>query len=128
MASDIKVMCTDCNGSFKMPYILLGTTVECPSCGKRSLPNVVPGILFPNTGYQLTFKDFRQLLTKPECKARMGSYLEDWYGYEIMLDSEPSCVVDERRKQVDLLELHLSIQKNPVKQQMVYRVAMALWR
>ena len=128
MKPEVEVLCPACGTRIDVPYILLGTVTSCPSCGKRVVARVSTGTTYPSTGYQITFADFQQLVTNKAYKASAGDLLFEWYGYRIVGSGDSSSVLSREGENVDLIKLHRQIQGDSVKQSVLYRVAMALWR
>lgn len=78
-------------------------------------------------GYQITFDEFRQLISYPYYQPPIAALLRDWYGYEIV-GSEDKAVVRDASGVVDLKTLFEAIQADPQKQYYLYQSAQTLWR
>lgn len=110
------------------PYVLLGAAADCASCGERTIPRVPPGATRPVTRYEITFDDFRRLLSDPYCRPSVAPLLRRWFGYELEGSGDTARVRGGDGREVDPLSLHLSIQGDDDKQSALYRTAMTLWR
>lgn len=80
------------------------------------------------SGYALTLPKFRQLIGDPYCQPTTARLLDDWFGYEIKGERGRAKVLDGAGREVDLAELHRTIQADPEMQGELYRAAMTLWR
>jgi hypothetical protein len=126
----VQTICGNCGAARETPYVLLGAAAECAACGERAVPRVPAGATYPRTGYELTFADFRRLVSDPGYNTSVAPLLRRWFGYEL----EATGGGDEARvracdgREVDLLSLHLGIQGDAERQSALYRTAMTLWR
>jgi hypothetical protein len=89
---------------------------------------VPEGSVFPDTGWELTFDDFIQLIQGDSSRATIGPLLKQRFGYRVAGKGKASRVVDAKRALVDLLSLHLQIQRDKPLQRDLYQAAMSLWR
>jgi len=80
------------------------------------------------TGYEISFQDFRRLVSDPSCQPVIAPLLRDWYGYEIAGHGPETVVRSQNGDRVGLLVLHHKIQIDPSKQRTIYDRAMDLWR
>lgn len=80
------------------------------------------------TGYELTLADFRGLIGDPYCQPTTARLLDDWFGYQIKGERGRARVLDGVGRDVNLAELHRTIQADPELQGELYRAAMTLWR
>ena len=80
------------------------------------------------TGYEVTLPDFRRLIGDPYCQPTTARLLDEWFGYEIKGEGGRAKVLDGARREVNLAELHRTIQADPEMQAELYRAAMTLWR
>lgn len=126
--ASIQACCPACGGMVEIPYILLGAPIVCPSCGKTAVPEVPVGTVYPRTEYEITFRDFQQLLSNSSYRPSIGELLVRWFDYEVRVKGETAVVRSRRGQAVDLLELHPQIQEDSAKQHAIYKTAMAFWR
>jgi hypothetical protein len=89
--------------------------------GRRPDPEV-------RTGYELTFEDFRRLVSKTYSQPSIAPLLKDWYGYEITGEEGTTVIRSADGKTVTLRALYSQIQRDPMKQRRIYNRAMDLWR
>lgn len=122
----IRVICPRCHIGVDVPYILIGAAISCPSCGKDVVPEMAPGTAYPDTGYQITFADFKQLLKDHRFRRSIATLLSQWYGYEIAADGESISLRSSEGDNIDLLWLHRRIQSESDKQHALYQTAMAI--
>jgi hypothetical protein len=111
-----------------MPYILLGMAVVCHECGERTIPQALAGARPPDTGYEITFSDFHQLLSYPGYRPSIAPLLLKWFGYELEPLGDTVRIRSRDGIEVDELTLHRRIQSDEPKQSALYRAAMTLWR
>jgi hypothetical protein len=125
----VQTICGNCGAARETLYVLLGAAAECASCGTRAVPRVPAGATYPRIRYELTFADFRRLVSDTDYSPSVAPLLRRWFGYEL----EASAGGDARVREgdgrgVDLLSLHLCIQGDAERQSALYRTAMTLWR
>jgi hypothetical protein len=80
------------------------------------------------SGYEITFEDFRSLVSEPSSQPVVALLLKDWYGYEIDGQGRGTVVRSPDGQAVPLRLLHSRIQLDPAKQRSIYGRAMDLWR
>lgn len=124
----VHTVCRNCGAGFDTPYVLLGAAAECPTCGGRTTPRVPDGASRPEIRYELTFADFRRLLSDAYCQPSVAPLLRRWFGYELEASGDAVRVRSRDGAEVDPLSLHLSIQGDEDRQSALYRAAMTLWR
>ncbi|NOY21995.1 MAG: hypothetical protein GXO70_00600 [Acidobacteria bacterium] len=124
----VPVKCPKCGEIFEIPYILIGAQQCCCSCGEKVVCDILVGTLYPETGFEMTFADFQQLLAGKDTRRLMSTLLRDWYSYEIEEQDDTVCVRSMAHENVDLLKVHLRIQADPEKRKRVYEMAMSNWR
>jgi len=90
--------------------------------GRRPDPDIPP------TGYEVSFEDFRRLVSDPYCQPVIAPLLREWYGYEITGQGQETVIRSADGRGVGLRHLHNLIQIDPPKQRTVYNRAMDLWR
>jgi hypothetical protein len=78
------------------------------------------------TGYQVTFDDFRRLISGPDSRQIMAPLLEAWFSYRIA--GKAGTVYSSTGEPVDLRALHDEIQSDPRKQYDLYQSATDFWR
>lgn len=128
MNPSIHFPCPECSETIAVPYVLLGVPRSCSFCGQTVVPKVPVGAAYPTTRFELTFLDFEQLIRANDRKHEIGRLLARWFDYEILGVGDASKVRSREGEEVDIVELHQIIQKDPEKQRQVYGVAMDLWR
>jgi hypothetical protein len=125
---NIQVACPRCGKPGVVAYRRLGLVTDCAGCGRKTIPLVPLGTSFPDTGRELTFEDFCQLLAQDTRAAGIRRLLGEWFGYRVRRQGGTCRIVDGARAPVDLQALHLRIQDDKTKQRELYNIAMALWR
>ena len=128
MSAIVSVECTECGYVSRTEYRLLGCVMACSRCHREFLPRVPEGSVLPDTGWELTFGDFIQLVQSDSSRATIGPLLKQWFGYRIAGKGKASRVADTKKALVDLLSLHLEIQRDEPRQHDLYQAAMSLWR
>ena len=128
MSVIIDVICPQCKASMELPYVLLGSSFSCCTCGKNVIPKVRQGAVLPNTGYELKFSDFLQLINYKPYRSTMADLLRKWCGYRITVKGDLPQILSSDGDNIPLVALHQRIQADPEKQLALYRSAMALWR
>ncbi len=124
MRPNAETVCPICHSTIYVSYVLLGAISSCPFCDERIVPRVPIGTGYPKTGFQITFRDFQLLVSSGD----VADLLLEWYGYTAIDNGYAWFVKSPKGNKIDLVELHLRIQKDPVKQKSLYRAAMAVWR
>ena len=124
----LHTVCQSCGAALDTPYVLLGAPAECSSCGRRTIPQVPPGTTRPETRYEITFADFRRLISDADCRPSVAPLLRRWFGYELEGADDAARVRSRDGAEVDPLSLHLRIQGDDDRQSAIYRMAMTLWR
>jgi hypothetical protein len=121
-------VCQLCGAGMDTPHILLGADVECASCGGRTIPKVPAGTPYPVTGYEITYANFKQLLSDTDYRPSIAPLLRQWFGYEIDAAGESIRIRSGSGDEIDMLSLHRRIQADNSKQYDLYQAAMTLWR
>jgi hypothetical protein len=124
----IQVECPKCGRRRVVAHRRLGLVMACDGCGRETIPQVPEGTRYPDTGYELTFHDFRQLVAQDTRAAGIRRLLREWFGYRVLRRGGACRVMDGAQANVDLLALHLRIQDDATRQRELYNVAMDLWR
>ena len=121
-------VCSQCGATLDTPYVLIGAAIECPSCGKRTIPEVQVGTRYPDTGCEITFASFQQLLSYAAYRPSIARLLYQWFGYKVEASGDAARILSRGGEEVDQLLLHRSIQEDGPKQSTLYQAAMSLWR
>jgi len=125
----VDTICQYCNARIDTPYVFLGATTICQRCGERTIPKLAVGALRPaDTGYEITFSDFHQLLSDPGYRNSIAPLLREWFGCELEPLGDAVRILAGDGNEVDELQLHRRIQGDSAKQSALYRAAMSLWR
>lgn len=122
------VLCPACNHTIKSVYMMLGVETVCPSCGKSVRLEQFASNDFPNTGYEITFSDFQQLLNVASYRPGFKKFLSQNLELKIRETNNILIICSTDGEALDLLSLHLRIQNEPSLQLSIYRLAMSLWR
>ncbi len=80
------------------------------------------------TGYQVSFDDFRRLLTDPDWSVPVVPLVRGWFGCEVLPTADGVRLRDRNGATLDLHEVHAAIQADPSRQYELYQTAMSLWR
>lgn len=80
------------------------------------------------TGYQLSFHEFRRLISEPETQPGMAAMLKEWFQYELCGLKDAATVRSEQEGNVDLAAVHRLIQSDSARQYRLYQFAMSYWR
>ena len=107
---------------------MLGSSVECPACGASVIPEVPVGTNYPITSYEITFRDFCQLLTYPPHRPHVLPFLREWFGYDAPLVPGGFSILTADGSAVPPLAVHQRIQSDAQRQYDLYQTAMSLWR
>jgi hypothetical protein len=78
-------------------------------------------------GYEVTFKEFCQLISYEPYRRAISALLKDWYQYEIVGHDETAVIRSASDQPVSIEVLHQRIQGDPAKQYQLYQAAMTLW-
>ena len=79
------------------------------------------------TGYEVTLKDFQQLLSYAPHRQEVAPLLREWFGYDVVPTADGVAVRDRSGAEISLASAHAATQADPVRQADLYRVAMTLW-
>ena len=126
--SVVRARCPNCQGPIDISYVMLGAPMTCPTCGRSEIPEVLVGTTLPDTGWELSFADFRQLLGSHEGGTILDGLLRDWYGHSVTADGHHAAIQSSSGQPIDELDVHESVQREPDKQRALYQAAMALWQ
>lgn len=85
-------------------------------------------MVLPNTGYEITFRDFQQLLNVDSYRPGFKNFLSQSLDLKIEKQNSTFTVSSADGETLDLLALHLKIQGDPSLQLSIYRLAMSRWR
>jgi hypothetical protein len=80
------------------------------------------------TGYEMTFDDFRMLVSEPASQANVAPLFKEWFGYDVRGSGNETVIYSSTGATVPLSELHGFIQGDQVMQYTVYQRAMDIWR
>jgi hypothetical protein len=80
------------------------------------------------TGYEVALADFRRLISDPYCQPTTARLLDEWFGYRVKGERGGTQVLDAGGREVNVVELHRTIQADPEMRGDLYREAMTLWR
>jgi len=124
----VTTKCQNCGAGFQTEYQRLGAPVACPECLQETVPQIPIGIQIPVHDWDLTYKDFRQLLEDHAYRADIAPLLDAWFGYQLAGGGPDTLIVNKVNEAIDPLWLHLKIQSDADKQYKLYQTAMSLWR
>jgi len=125
---NIQVQCQNCGKNFDLSYLLLGASVQCEKCKEYTVAKVPVGTHYPDTGFAISFRDFRQLLEYPDHRPHIEPLIKDWFNYSLESDEFRVKIINAKGECMDPLWLHLRIQDSTERQEILYRIAMSLWR
>ena len=80
------------------------------------------------TGYEMTFDEFRQLVSTPSSQPNVAPLLREWFGYEIRGSGNATAIYSSTGASIPLSEAHGQIQGDQIMQYTVYQRAMDIWR
>jgi DNA-directed RNA polymerase subunit RPC12/RpoP len=122
------VYCEKCSGVIPIDHTKIGMTIDCPTCGARTLLKYAMGSSIPPTGWSLSYADFAQLLSEPSYHRRIGPMLESWYDCTLERTSGKVTLRNRNGSSLSMEDTHLAIQSDAKRQYELYQVAMDLWR
>ena len=128
MGSILKLVCPECGDKVETSYVLLGAQTNCPRCQKAVRLIEYAGMVYPDTGYEISYSSFEQLLKVPNYRARLSDFLAQYLNLNVQEQYGVVAIRSEKGERIDLLALHLKIQGDPALQLSLYRLSMALWR
>ena len=122
-------ICKDCNSKINIEYKYLGLRINCPNCGsplELVSENYTPTSM---TGYEITFRDFKQLINDTKSNKKILNLIEKIFDYKIIeLKNNNIAFVNHENEFIPLEFLHVSIQHNKRNQKSIYQEAMNIWR
>lgn len=124
----ITANCTRCNLPFSTHYQRIGFGMRCPACFEVTAVESPIGVSLPDTGWELTYQEFRQLIEESSSRRAVSKLLTEWFGYRIENSGRETWLKNDRAEAIDPWWLHSLIQNDPQKRYRIYQTAMALWR
>src|SRR5690349_9508797 len=118
----MRVFCDNCSAEFDVSYWRLGSDYPCPSCALLVHLDREHVRTYSESGYEVTFADFIQLVTDSYYSPTILPLLRAWYGIEPIepgkggTDSEV-LFRDADGNRYEVLEIHGRIQNDPPRQQ-----------
>ena len=124
----VDVQCPDCAHTSRIEYRRLGSPAPCAGCHTETLAHVPAGAAYPNTQWELNFREFLMLVREPASRKSVQRLFHEWFGYQLRDVGNEIQIVDPADQSLDPLAVHLEIQDDSAKQLSLYRTAMSLWR
>jgi hypothetical protein len=78
------------------------------------------------TGYEVSLKDFVQLLEYPTHRAPLAPIIHECFGYQVGA-CDGVVIRNNGGQEVSAASMHAAIQSDPERQQRLYSAAMKLW-
>lgn len=125
--TNILTKCQSCGIKFQIEYRRLGALVKCKNCFENIIPQILNGTKISSQGWELAYKDFRQLILYKEYRSTISPLLKKWFGYQISNNDSDILITNKSGEVIDMLWLHLKIQDDSDKQYKLYQAAMSLW-
>ena len=124
------VLCKQCNTAISISYKHLGMSVLCPGCSHLVQLSTELNTFAPvNSGYEIRFDQFLQLINEPGCNSKIIPLIEKRYACKTSNRNGTSIVFTDADHQLLPFEfLHLSIQDDKRLQKELYYIAMDAWR
>jgi ribosomal protein S18 acetylase RimI-like enzyme len=120
------------SGMIPMRFMVVSNS--CPPFRSRQTPgigtidNFCQRLNAMNTGYEVTYRDFRQLLSDPDYRAEITPLIRKWFGCEVVPVEDSFMLRDPSGAEVSPHAVHEAIQADPDRQYTLYQKAMNLWR
>jgi hypothetical protein len=124
----VTTKCPNCGALSQTEYQQIGAPITCSTCREKVVPEIPNGAVIPYHEWDLTYKDFRQLVEDRVYRAEIEPLLGEWFGYRLIGDGPGTIIADHENKPIEPLWLHGQIQREPDKQYKLYQTAMSLWR
>ena len=122
-------ICENCNSKINIEYKYLGLKINCPNCDsplELDSENYTPTSM---TGYEITFRDFKQLINDTKSNKKILLLIEKIFDYKtIELKNSNIAFVNHDNEFIPLEFLQFSIQNNRRNQKSIYVEAMNIWR
>ena len=128
MPATVKVQCPVCQTLLDLPYRLVGAPMVCATCGHTEVPVVPVGTILPDTGHELTFRDFLQLLRESHGQRALRRRLGELLGHTVVGEGEGLTIRSNTGQVIDPLTVHEQVQDDPVRQRALHGEAQAQWR
>jgi hypothetical protein len=80
------------------------------------------------TGYEISFEEFKSLLSDPEWRKMVAPLVTEWFGCQVVVKDRGFWLKGLDGRELDPLAMHEQVQADPEKQGRIYRTAMTLWR
>lgn len=126
--TSVTTKCQNCGAEFQTEYQRIGAPIFCTNCLHDTVPQIPNGTQIPSTEWEITYKDFRQLVEYKPYRSDIAPLLNGWFGYQLSGDGPDTLIINTNMEAIDPLWLHLKIQNDANKQHELYQTAMSLWR
>src|SRR5690349_7947305 len=93
-------VCPKCRNPLPVASRWLGAPVTCRGCMSATVPIMPPGAVYPPTVYDLSYRDFEQLLHSSDASVQM--FLQHRFGYVNGSSHERARVLNPQREAIDL--------------------------
>ena len=80
------------------------------------------------TGYEVSFEEFKRLISDPYCQPMVVPRIKEWFGFAVEGSDKSAVVRRPDGTEVNQALLHQLIQADPERQGSLYRVSQTLWR
>jgi hypothetical protein len=80
------------------------------------------------TGYEISFEEFKSLLSYPYYRPSVAPVIAEWFDCEVVTLENGFVLRDSNGAEMDSLTVHERIQGDSERQGRIYRIAMTLWR
>ena len=80
------------------------------------------------TGYEISFDDFRYLLTDAAYRDAIAPLITGWFDCVVLPSDDEFRLVDASGTELQPEQVYDTIQANPDQQYTLYQAAMTLWR
>ena len=124
----VDTYCPHCDASLQTPYIMMGVPLGCTGCLETIIPSARLGSTYPDTGCELTYSDFIQLVKTESYRETIGPMLHRWFGVTISNGAEGVLLLNSVGEALDALWLHKEVQSDADRQNTIYNAAMSFWR
>jgi len=124
----MRFLCDHCDTKIHTEHFWEGLSVVCPNCGQPTELKYRNGQSIPDTGYSISFRDFKQLITYDAYAEAIDPVIQKLLKCSIERTAKGAKLMAEDGSLIPFEAAHLEIQLDPEARGVIYNTAMSQWR
>jgi hypothetical protein len=124
----MRFLCNNCEAKISTKHFWEEFSIICPNCGKSTELKYRVGQSIPWFECDITFSDFKQLLTNRAYSKTVDPVIKELLGCSIERTEMGVKLIGEDGSLIPLEVAHVEIQLDSAAQILIYNTAMGLWR